>query len=55
MNKYQEEHFNSTVNFLFNKSPKIEIPEKVEKDLTQKYQEQDYFIRENFKPVQFEL
>ncbi len=53
--KYEAAYFNSTMISLFNSSPKMDIPEKVEKYLTEKYQEQEEFIVERFKPASFKL
>ncbi|NEO38728.1 MAG: sulfotransferase [Moorea sp. SIOASIH] len=53
--KYEEGYFKSTINFLFNNSPKMDIPEKVEKYLTEKYKEQEELIIERFQPASFKL
>lgn len=52
---YEDKHFNYTINSLFNSSSKIDIPEKVEKYLTQKYKQQEEFIREKFPQASFKL
>ncbi|AOY81588.1 sulfotransferase [Moorena producens JHB] len=53
--KYEETFFNSTMNSLFNNSPKMDIPEKVAEYLTEKYKEQEEFIIKRFQPASFKL
>lgn len=53
--KYEQQYFDSTITCLVNNNPKIDMPEKVEQYLIQKYKSEEELIRERFKPASFQL